>query len=70
MTWLYSLASTGIGLTILFLYMKYKIKQTERLKTQNENLEQKKEYRDEVIKQLSTPQSIDDTIDSLRSGDF
>lgn len=70
MNLLYSVAGTGIGLTILFLYIKYKIKEAEQLKNKVSTLEQKKAYRDEVIEQLSKPQSINDTIDKLRTGEF
>lgn len=67
---LYWIAGTGVGLTALFLYLKHVLKQREQLKFDKKILESQKDYRDEVISQLSKPHSIDDTIDSLQSGKF
>lgn len=67
---LYWFLGTGVGLSALLLYVRYNIKKREKLTYQNDMLETTKDYQDEVIEQLSKPQSLNDTIDSLHKGKF
>lgn len=67
---LYYLLGTGIGITLLLVYIRYNVRQRERLKRENESLASQKKYRDEVIEIVSKRPSVDGTIDELRSGEF
>lgn len=67
---LYCIIGTGAGLTALLMYLKHVLKQRDELKSNQKVLESQKDYRDEVIEELSKPVTVDDTIDSLHSGKF
>lgn len=67
---LYWVLGSGAGLTALLLYMRHLLNQKAKLEHQNAILKTTEEYQSEVIKQLSKPKSIDDTVDSLHKGEF
>lgn len=70
MTLFYAILSTGVGLTLLLLYVRHLIQEQNKLKHQTTILKAQKEYLNEVTQKLSKPQSIDDTIDLLQDGKF
>ncbi len=67
---LYWMTGTGIGVLLLLLYTKSLIQKNSQLKTENDKLISHTNYQNAVIKQLSTPRTVDTTINSLHEGVF
>ena len=67
---LYVLLGSSIGILILILYLKHLSSKNTTLSQRNKVLEAKVKYQQEMLDELLTPTTIDDTIDSLLKGDF